>query len=97
MDQPEEFWRQIYNSVLIEPQEGEKTIGMIAKELGVSYHTARYMVIRWVKEGRLISVGKRLVNGREMDAWATTTASHPPAKPGDELRQDRPGRSANKS
>ena len=52
-------WQALYTDVPPELAEGEKTAGMIAAELGVHPGTARTLIKKWLKEGRLVSVGYR--------------------------------------
>jgi len=51
-------------------KEGEKHTAMIAAELGVDHKTAGKMIRRWVKEGKIVPVGKRRIGrGADVEAW----------------------------
>jgi hypothetical protein len=69
-----DFWNELYKDVPIMLQPGEKTVSMMIEEIGraMEFDTMKRNVNRWVKEGKLISVGTRLVKGRHAQAYRRT-------------------------
>jgi len=59
----DDFWNELYKDVPVEIQEGEKTIRMMIEETGKNFmHTTMQLQInRWIKEGKLIYVGRRIL------------------------------------
>jgi hypothetical protein len=66
-----DFWEELYKAVPILIQPGEKTIPMMMDELDreVTHNTMSNQVKQWVKEGKLVSVGMRISNGKLAKAY----------------------------
>ena len=64
-------WGTLYADVPIVIQEGEKTVRMMTQELGreIEFKTMQRQIKTWVKEGRLVSVGKRIDQGKLAEAY----------------------------
>ena len=63
-------WAAFYATLPKELGEKEKTVTMLANELGVSTRTARLYIESWVKDGWLEYVGKRrATHGLICEAW----------------------------
>jgi hypothetical protein len=52
-------WLSLYETLPPYLDEGEKTVSMIAEEMGVDFRTTKRAVAQWVTEGRLVEVGMR--------------------------------------
>ena len=67
----DDFWNELYKDIPIPIQDGEKTTRMMIDELEreIDFHTMRSQIKRWVKEGKLISVGARIVEGKLSQAY----------------------------
>lgn len=52
-------WGALYDTAPRYLQEGEKTITMIAREMGVDTKTAKRLVAEWIAQGKLVEVGIR--------------------------------------
>lgn len=66
------FWEELFKDVPVMLQDGEKTISMMINELGrpMDFKTMQNQVKRWVAEGKLEPVGKRIVaNGKAAEAY----------------------------
>ena len=63
-------WVALYKTLPKELGEKEKTVSMVANELGVSSRTAHNFIDQWIKDGVLEYVGKRrATHGLICDAW----------------------------
>jgi len=64
-------WAKLYEKdVAPRLGEGEKSLVMIAKELGVDRKTAMRLIEKWLADGSIISVGERRINkGLTVEAW----------------------------
>jgi len=67
----DDTWDDIYNMFTQPLQEGEKTIKMMMEERGIktSRRAMQDRVDRFVIDGKLIFVGKRLVGSRLSNAY----------------------------
>jgi hypothetical protein len=70
-DMNDDFWNELYRDVPIEIQEGEKTLRMMIEEIdrGMTHDTMKAQVKRWIKEGKIVSVGFRIVGGKLAQAY----------------------------
>jgi len=57
-------WQALYETVPPLLAEDEKTIPMISADLGISYDAAHQLIERWIRDGKIISVGLRWQKGR---------------------------------
>lgn len=69
MDLPDEFWKELYEDIPAQLELGEKTRSMIAADLHCDIKTAQKIIDEWVKKGRLVPVGERMVRGKKLPAW----------------------------
>jgi len=68
----DDFWKELYKDVPIPLKPGEKTVPMMIDEIpdrSCEYQTMSNMVKKWVKEGKLVSVGMRISNGKLAQAY----------------------------
>ena len=63
-------WEELYSMVPPLLADGEKTINMVALELGIDPRTARKYIEQWILDGKIVHVGKRRTgNGPDADAY----------------------------
>ena len=66
----EEFWDELLSTLPTELQPGEVTVGMLLEKAQVLDHKSmKRRVDQWIKEGKVVYVGKRLIHGRSTDAY----------------------------
>jgi len=66
----DELWKAIYDTIPQNIGVGEKTVGMVAEDKGVTLKTARKMLRRWEADGTIVSVGlRRIPRGNYVEAW----------------------------
>jgi hypothetical protein len=67
----DDLWDALYSTLPPEPAKGEKTIAMMAHDMGKDYKTMKRIVDGWLKASPppLEYVGKRLSFGKPADAY----------------------------
>jgi hypothetical protein len=72
-------WAALYQREIAPPlAEGEKSLAMIERETGVDNRTAKDLIVKWLADGFIISVGRRrTTRGITVDAWRIVKRTDP--------------------
>lgn len=67
----DEQWKDLYESLPQPLKAGEKTIRMIAEDVGTDYRSKRFkdMLADLIQKGKIVSVGERVQSGKIVSAY----------------------------